>query len=743
MIMHKSSFQESDIMTKEFYKIIFIMSILLITLPLSRAEETVSQGMTDWTHAERIDEQSITWIGYNNYTMNWGDRISITDWALGNFTIELTDLMKDATGNKIIGALLTVTDGNKKSQVALGNGESQIVPFAAPFDDEMKISANINGERTWSKEFLQANVSVQVFLRNKPDINLSSNIYTENPESNGDANTTDNINSNQLFYTFISIHNNGNATLKEVKLEVNLTNFTVPQEQLIVQKQGMSFKYTGNSMIYDLNDLKVNDVLNPILEVVPPKTLVNTTFYIPMMLTGKDDKNVAYTFRSGVQFIVKPFIEITKQVGPYVNYSGTDVLYVGESFFVSLDIRNHGNQNVTINLTDSVPDSFEYQTKENKSLDWFITIPAGSSRTITYSIKPIRYKETVIIPKATGVFEFGGKEYRMDSNDIEVMIKGADVFLTKDVKIDKLSDGIINASIMITARNLGDQRVALIINDTLPDNSNLINGTISMDNIFLNKGELYSYGYEISVPLRERIILPPAKGYFSDLRTYLEKDSGKKEDFLQVIGSNQPIIEIRPPAPVTTPENISKNKENITIPNPAKEEVINTKLGIIKNVIREFIKFIMGEKKAPETVQQVSLPEAKNSIKRIEETHSSFTYSVGWESQSNVNASGGTWRVSRTAGSRVAVSFAGTGVGLFYASNPEGGIANIDIDGKGYPDIDMYSPIPGSVINKTIASGLKNSRHTLTITVSSTRNQSSSNSMVVVDAVEIAQPDAV
>lgn len=726
-------------MVKILYKILLIFCVLLITLPISLAEEAESERIADWTYAKSIDEQSITWEGYYNSTMNWGDRISITDWALGNYTIELTDLMKDATGSKIIGALMTITGENKKSQVALGNGESQIVPFAAPFDDEMKIGADINGETTWSREFLQPNISVHVFLRSKPDINLSSNIYTENPEGNSDTNTTDNVNSNQMFYTLVSINNNGNATLKDVQLNINLTNFTIPQEQLNLRKQGMSFKYTGNSIIYDLNDIKVNDVLKLTLEVIPPATLVNTTYYIPMTLTGRDDKNVTYTFRSGAQFTVKPFIEITKQVGPYVNYSGTDVLYVGESFLVGLDIKNHGNQDATINLTDSVPDSFEYRTNEDKSLNWSIMIPAGSSRTITYSIKPVRYKETVIIPKATAVFEFGGKEYRVDSNDIEVTIKGADVVLTKDVKIDKLSDGAINATITITARNLGDQRVTLKINDTLPDNGSLINGTTLKDSIFLETNGLFSYSYEISVPLEKRIILPPAKGYFTDLRTYLEKDNSKKEAFPHIVESNGPVLEIGQTAPVITPANISQEKpENITTPasvnkEEIKKEEVKTKLEVLKNYIMSFIELLKGNEKSEISPQTAIQP----LTERREETDSSFTWTLGWESQRNANASGGTWKVSGTPGSRVSVDFIGTGAALLYATSPQGGIANIELDGKNYPDIDMYSPTPVTGASRTIASDLGNTPHTLVITVSGTRNPASSGNLVVVDAVGI------
>lgn len=122
---------------------------------------------------------------------------------------------------------------------------------------------------------------------------------------------------------------------------------------------------------------------------------------------------------------------------------------------------------------------------------------------------------------------------------------------------------------------------------------------------------------------------------------------------------------------------------------------------------------------------------------RIEETDSAFMWASGWESQEYSSASGGTWKVSRIPGSKAVVSFTGTGVALHYAKGPQSGIATIELDGESYPFIDMYSPVDG-MVNRTIARDLKKTHHTLVITVSKIKNLKSSNSFVVVDAVEIA-----
>lgn len=130
---------------------------------------------------------------------------------------------------------------------------------------------------------------------------------------------------------------------------------------------------------------------------------------------------------------------------------------------------------------------------------------------------------------------------------------------------------------------------------------------------------------------------------------------------------------------------------------------------------------------------------SKPDINQIEESHSSFTWTPEWETLKDDNASGGTLKVSGIPGSKVSVSFIGTGAILHYAAGLQGGIATIELDGKTYTYIDMYSPIQQNRAKKTIASGLENTLHTLTVTVSGNKNPASSNVYVVVDAVGITR----
>lgn len=129
--------------------------------------------------------------------------------------------------------------------------------------------------------------------------------------------------------------------------------------------------------------------------------------------------------------------------------------------------------------------------------------------------------------------------------------------------------------------------------------------------------------------------------------------------------------------------------------------------------------------------------EVQPVINQIEESHSSFTWTPGWESLKDANASGGTLKVSGIPDSKVSVSFIGTGIILHYATGQQGGMATIELDGKTYTYIDMYSPIEQNRATKTIASGLENTWHTITVAVSGNKNPASSNYYVVVDAVGI------
>lgn len=138
----------------------------------------------------------------------------------------------------------------------------------------------------------------------------------------------------------------------------------------------------------------------------------------------------------------------------------------------------------------------------------------------------------------------------------------------------------------------------------------------------------------------------------------------------------------------------------------------------------------------------------------IEEDDRAFVYSGWWKPENNSGASGGSWTMTAYGVPsydpiKVDINFSGTGVSLLHLVFPEGGFAEITIDGTVYPNIDMYAPNYG--LKKTpIATNLTNSEHIMTITPSKNYNPAmpklpikeggSDKPLIMIDAIEITVP---
>lgn len=131
------------------------------------------------------------------------------------------------------------------------------------------------------------------------------------------------------------------------------------------------------------------------------------------------------------------------------------------------------------------------------------------------------------------------------------------------------------------------------------------------------------------------------------------------------------------------------------------------------------------------------------TITRVEETDASFVWSGTWLSEENTGASGGTWKVTSYMAygtvNSVNITFTGTGITLLTVEGPNCGIMKVKIDGKSYPDIDMYNP-SNTLVSKTIATDLTKTQHVLTISPSERRNSESTDTVILVDAVDITLP---
>lgn len=130
-----------------------------------------------------------------------------------------------------------------------------------------------------------------------------------------------------------------------------------------------------------------------------------------------------------------------------------------------------------------------------------------------------------------------------------------------------------------------------------------------------------------------------------------------------------------------------------------------------------------------------------------------FVYSSGWKTEQNEDASGGSWSLTGYGADgytniKVDIKFRGTGVSLVHLVAPFGGIANIKIDGKDYPSIDMYAPTT-QLETTTIATDLIDADHVLTISPSQDSNpavtlptgpEAIPVPLIIIDAIDVIVP---
>ena len=121
---------------------------------------------------------------------------------------------------------------------------------------------------------------------------------------------------------------------------------------------------------------------------------------------------------------------------------------------------------------------------------------------------------------------------------------------------------------------------------------------------------------------------------------------------------------------------------------------------------------------------------------RVEQNRTGVTYSGSWTTYSNSSASGGSYRRSGSKGSVAAFTFNGTGVRWIGVASTSGGIATVKIDGVVVATVDQYAPSASWKKVMFESTGLVAGSHKISITVTGTKNASSSNYRTFVDAFE-------
>ena len=123
---------------------------------------------------------------------------------------------------------------------------------------------------------------------------------------------------------------------------------------------------------------------------------------------------------------------------------------------------------------------------------------------------------------------------------------------------------------------------------------------------------------------------------------------------------------------------------------------------------------------------------------RTEQTSAAVTYLGSWISgNTNRPWSGDTASLGFAAGQRATLNFIGTGVSWIGFKGPQAGIANVYLDGAWVTTVDAYAATEEVQAVLFAASGLTPALHLLTIEATGTKNPSSIDRFVVVDAFDV------
>jgi hypothetical protein len=112
----------------------------------------------------------------------------------------------------------------------------------------------------------------------------------------------------------------------------------------------------------------------------------------------------------------------------------------------------------------------------------------------------------------------------------------------------------------------------------------------------------------------------------------------------------------------------------------------------------------------------------------------SFGYSGTWGTATGISdLYNGTTHWSSTSGSTATYTFTGTKVAIHGVKDADQGIAGISVDGGSVTYVDDYSPSRLAQATLWSSSGLSPGTHTVTISVTGTKNSSSSNDIIALD----------
>ena len=389
-------------------------------------------------------------------------------------------------------------------------------------DYEIRVSGTgfpLGNSREWVQEYYKPWAKVAISLRGKPQLDVT--ISTEK---------TSYISTSDHFITAkVNVKNIGDAVARNVDVTFDAGDLKLRGDAAELHQIFMEIK-KGESKSFEVV-LLVPDLLDPI------------SYSLTADAKGFDVKDLEYKSTKTTSITVSPkqnYFSVSKSVSK-------SRIYLNDIITVRLTIANSGIRDMNnIVLNDSINSNFEL--KSNTPLFWNIPVlQPGEWRDMEYSIRPLETSLSgFTFPEATAGFTANGKQYNIISGKPVVLVNGPIIVLNKtvDKQIVNISEDV---TITVSVKNIGNIPTRMEVKDFLPENVSFVNGSTSLEPIFLELNTINGFNYTIRINTWDNIELPAAIANYTGV------------DYRGITRSA-----IRSERPVITVINLSRSTSNST-----------------------------------------------------------------------------------------------------------------------------------------------------------------------------------
>ena len=438
---------------------------------------------TDWTNKEDI-------------TLEWGD-----SYSTGNYTILAEDFDKQA-----IQSVLTIVKNNEEIHTAITSAGETIAVST------IKITINEIGGCSGDSEIPY--VKMTIFTMKPPALSID---LENNMTSDGLMNLT-----------FI-VENSGGIRFTNITLNVMIPDdLKVSGNKYDNSFDSLSSLQNGSLITGTLENLSAGSKETIWAKLVIPALPDIIEIPINIDALGYDLDNRPYEISKNVNVIVEPALKVYKDpIHAFINDS--NVFYINDRVYVSITVFNSATTDANdISITETLMTS-NFVLDPDTSLDWTIDLPARTSESFYYFMRPIRPGDVQI--STTNVSrEYKGQIYLKTIDPTTVKIYGSYFKISKnlDNNMTTLDETVI---VTVVAENTGNHASYLTLTDEIPEYAQFIQGTLNTSEV-VKPGDTISLNYTLKIKKIGDYRFPSAIGKYKE--THYEGTAYSTRPLIQV-----------------------------------------------------------------------------------------------------------------------------------------------------------------------------------------------------------------